>query len=155
MTARRPGPLRDEAARMLMHSSIVAELDAHEARLVIDAMSPMLVEAGTVIMEEGQTEDADYMALLLEGQVRAETASGVVGEEVVISILNPGQLIGEMGANGGTALHIFLDLARHLARHLLGRDTSTLLDQNRWRDEFLQKNAELFPSKSLVPISED
>ena len=102
MTARRPGPLRDEAARMLMHSSIVAELDAHEARLVIDAMSPMRIEAGTVIMEEGQTEDVDYMGLLLEGQVRAETASGVPGEDVVISILNPGQLVGEMGMLDGS-----------------------------------------------------
>ncbi|MDQ7958032.1 MAG: cyclic nucleotide-binding domain-containing protein [Rhodocyclaceae bacterium] len=102
MTTRRPSALRDEAARMLLRSSMVAELDAHEARLVIDAMSPMLVAAGTVIMEEGQTDDADYMALLLEGQVRAETASGVPGEEVVISILNPGQLIGEMGMLDGS-----------------------------------------------------
>lgn len=102
MTTRRPSPLRDEAARMLMRSSMVAELDAHEAKLVIDAMSPVLVAAGTIIMEEGQTDDADYMALLLEGQVRAETASGVPGEEVVISILNPGQLIGEMGLLDGS-----------------------------------------------------
>ncbi|HZF83476.1 MAG TPA: cyclic nucleotide-binding domain-containing protein [Burkholderiaceae bacterium] len=102
MTTRRPSPLRDEAARMLMRSSMVAELDAHEAKLVIDAMSPVLVAAGTIIMEEGQTDDADYMALLLEGQVRAETASGVPGEEVVISILNPGQLIGEMGMLDGS-----------------------------------------------------
>ena len=45
--------------------------------------------------------------------------------------------------------------AIYLANHRLGRDTSTLLDQYRWCDEFLQKNAELFQPKSLVPISED
>lgn len=102
MSIPRAQALRDEAARMLMRSSLVAELDAHEAQLIINAMSPVQATAGTVIMEEGQTEDADYMALLLEGQVRADTASGMPGEDVVISILNPGQLIGEMGVLDGS-----------------------------------------------------
>lgn len=34
--------------------------------------------------------------------------------------------------------------AIYLAYHLLGQDASTLLDDYRWRDEFLQKNAKLF-----------
>jgi len=93
--------LREEAARMLMRSSFVAEMDLHEATLVVDAMRPIAVEAGTVIMKEGQSEDVDYMALLLEGQVRAESASQMPGEEVVISIISPGQLIGEMGILDG------------------------------------------------------
>lgn len=93
--------LREEAARMLMRSSFVAEMDLHEATIVVDAMRPIAVEAGTVIMKEGQSEDVDYMALLLEGQVRAESASQMPGEEVVISIISPGQLIGEMGILDG------------------------------------------------------
>lgn len=93
--------LREEAARMLMRSSFVAQMDLHEATLVVDAMRPIAVEAGTVIMKEGQSEDVDYMALLLEGQVRAESASQMPGEEVVISIISPGQLIGEMGILDG------------------------------------------------------
>lgn len=93
--------LREEAARMLMRSSFVAEMDLHEATTVVDAMRPIAVEAGTVIMKEGQSEDVDYMALLLEGQVRAESASQMPGEEVVISIISPGQLIGEMGILDG------------------------------------------------------
>lgn len=40
--------------------------------------------------------------------------------------------------------------AIYLAYHLLDRDTSTLLDHYLWRDEFLQKNAELLQQKSLV-----
>ncbi|RYF79586.1 MAG: cyclic nucleotide-binding domain-containing protein [Comamonadaceae bacterium] len=93
--------LREEAALMLMRSSFVAELDLHEARIVVDAMRPLFVETGTVIMKEGQSEDVDYMALLLEGQVRAESASNMPGEEVVISIIGPGQLMGEMGILDG------------------------------------------------------
>lgn len=33
--------------------------------------------------------------------------------------------------------------AIYLANYLLGRDTTALLDDYRWRDDFLQKNAEL------------
>ena len=93
--------LREAAARMLMRTSLVAEMDLHEARIVVAAMRPVFVEAGTVLMREGQSQDVDYMALLLEGQVRAESASHMPGEEVVISIIGPGQLIGEMGILDG------------------------------------------------------
>ncbi|RYY91321.1 MAG: cyclic nucleotide-binding domain-containing protein [Comamonadaceae bacterium] len=89
--------LREQAALMLMRSSFVAELSLHEARVVVDAMRPLSLAAHTVLMTAGQSEDVDYMALLLEGQVRAESASHMPGEEVVISVIEPGQLIGEMG----------------------------------------------------------
>ncbi|MDA7418870.1 cyclic nucleotide-binding domain-containing protein [Xenophilus arseniciresistens] len=92
---------RDEAAAMLMRSSFVAGMDLDEARLVIDAMRPVFMPAGTVVMREGQTEDADYMALVLDGQVRAESSAQVPGQEVVMSIIGPGQLIGEMGLLDG------------------------------------------------------
>ena len=40
--------------------------------------------------------------------------------------------------------------AIYLAYHLLGRDTSTLLDHYRWRDEFLQENADLFMASRVA-----
>lgn len=93
--------LRDEAAHMLMRAGVVAELDLHDARVVIDAMRPVSAPAGTALMREGQAQDVDYMALLLEGQVRVESAASALGDEVVISIVGPGQLIGEMGLLDG------------------------------------------------------
>lgn len=36
--------------------------------------------------------------------------------------------------------------AIYLANHLLGRDTTTLLDHYRWRDDFLKRNAEVLAS---------
>jgi pre-rRNA-processing protein TSR3 len=48
--------------------------------------------------------------------------------------------------------------AIHLAYHLLGRNTATLLDHYRWRDEYLQTNAELLqqnPLSELAKISAD
>lgn len=92
---------RNDAAKMLMRGSLVAQLDAHEAELVIGVMRPQFVKAGTVIMREGEAEDVDYMALLLEGQVRAESSANMPGDEVVISIIGPGQMIGEMGLLDG------------------------------------------------------
>jgi CRP-like cAMP-binding protein len=95
--------LRDNAALMLMRASPVAELDFHDAGLVIDAMQPVFIEAGAVFIEEGQTDGNEFMALLIEGQVRAENATGVPGEDVVISLIGAGSLIGEMGLIDGAA----------------------------------------------------
>jgi CRP-like cAMP-binding protein len=93
--------LRDNAALMLIRASPVAELDFHDAGLVIDAMQPVFIEAGAVFIEEGQTDGNEFMALLIEGQVRAENATGVPGEDVVISLIGAGSLIGEMGLIDG------------------------------------------------------
>ncbi|MCU4118097.1 cyclic nucleotide-binding domain-containing protein [Variovorax sp. N23] len=93
--------LRDQAVLMLMRASPVAELDFHDAGLVIDAMQPAFVAAGTVFIEEGQTDGNEFMALLIEGQVRAENATGAAGENMVISLIGAGSLIGEMGLIDG------------------------------------------------------
>lgn len=93
--------LRDQAVLMLMRASPVAELDLHDAGLVIDAMQPAFVAAGTVFIEEGQTDGNEFMALLIEGQVRAENATGAAGENMVISLIGAGSLIGEMGLIDG------------------------------------------------------
>ena len=103
MSERRPSaiPLREQAAMMLMRASPIAPLDVHDAGLVIDAMQPVFVEAGTVFIEEGQTDGNEFMALLIEGQVRAENATNAPGEDVVISLIDAGSLIGEMGLIDG------------------------------------------------------
>ena len=103
MSERRPSaiPLREQAAMMLMRASPIAPLDVHDAGLVIDAMQPVFVEAGTVFIEEGQTDNNEFMALLIEGQVRAENATNAPGEDMVISVIDAGSLIGEMGLIDG------------------------------------------------------
>lgn len=94
--------IRDEAALMLMRMSPIAELDFHDASGVVAAMRPLFVPANTVFIREGQTDDTEFMALLLEGQVRAESrGDGGTDAELVISIFDPGALIGEMGLIDG------------------------------------------------------
>jgi CRP/FNR family transcriptional regulator, cyclic AMP receptor protein len=94
--------LRERAARLLMRAAPLAQLQLEDALRVIDAMEPVFVPTGLVLMEEGESDESDYMALVLEGEVRAESGTGVAGEEVVVSVIGPGSLIGEMGLIDGS-----------------------------------------------------
>jgi CRP-like cAMP-binding protein len=115
-------PLRDQAALMLIRASPVAELDVHDAGLVVDAMQPVFVEAGTVFIEEGQTDGNEFMALLIEGQVRAENATGAPGEDMVISLIGAGSLIGEMGLIDGAPRSATCTALTDLKLAILSRD---------------------------------
>ncbi|MDB5826519.1 MAG: hypothetical protein JWQ73_739 [Variovorax sp.] len=93
--------LRERAARLLMVAAPLAQLELEDALIVIDAMEPAFVRAGLILMEQDEANDTDYMALVLEGEVRAESGTGVTGEEIVVSVIGPGSLIGEMGLLDG------------------------------------------------------
>ena len=93
--------LRERAARLLMQAAPLAQLQFDDALTVIDVMEPVFVRTGLIVMEEGEDAETDYMALVLEGEVRAESGTGVAGEEVVVSVFGPGSLIGEMGLLDG------------------------------------------------------
>lgn len=93
--------LRERAAHLLMVAAPLAQLGIDDALVVIDAMEPFFVRAGLIVMEQGEAAETDYMALVLEGEVRAESGTGMTGEEVVVSVIGPGSLIGEMGLIDG------------------------------------------------------
>ena len=65
-------------------------------------MEPAFVTRGTVLMQEGEEDETDYMALVLEGEIRAESGIAIPGEQVVMSVLGPGSLVGEMGVLDGS-----------------------------------------------------
>ena len=94
---------RERAARLLMQAAPVAKLSLDEALFLIDAMDPAFVNRGTVLMEDGDEDETDYMALVLEGEIRAESGAALPGEQVVMSVLGPGSLVGEMGVLDGSA----------------------------------------------------
>ena len=93
--------LREHAVYLLTEIAPMADMALEEARVVVDAMRPVHVLADTLLFEEGDAVGNDYMVLVLEGQVRAETSTGMPGEDVVISVIGPGSLIGEMGVIDG------------------------------------------------------
>lgn len=89
--------LREHAAQLLAALAAVASLGIEDARRVVDVMVPAFVAAGTLVIKEGDAKNNDFMMLVLEGDVRAENVTPMPGEEVVISVIGPGHLIGEMG----------------------------------------------------------
>ncbi|VTU17496.1 Crp/Fnr family transcriptional regulator [Variovorax sp. PBL-E5] len=93
--------LREHAVHLLITAAPMAHMAAHEARIVVNAMKPLHLLPDTLLFEEGDAAGSDYMALVLEGQVRVVSAASVPGAEVVISVVGPGSLIGEMGVIDG------------------------------------------------------
>ena len=115
--------LRERAARLLMQAAPLANLQFEDAVIVIDAMEPVFVRTGLIVMEQGEAAETDYMALVLEGEVRAESGTGVTGEEVVVSVIGPGSLIGEMGIIDGGPRSATCTAATDLLVAVLSRDS--------------------------------
>ena len=64
-------------------------------------MRPLHVLADTLLFEEGDAVDNDYMVLVLQGQLRAVSSTSIPDGEVVITVVGPGSLLGEMGVIDG------------------------------------------------------
>ncbi len=86
---------------LLADAAALAGMTPDEACVIVDAMRPVQLLAGTLLFEEGDAVDNDYMVLVLEGQLRAVGNTGLPGEEMVISVIGPGSLLGEMGVIDG------------------------------------------------------
>jgi CRP/FNR family transcriptional regulator, cyclic AMP receptor protein len=108
-TARRWSQL--EAAELLVCSTALSELDRSDALKLVALMQPRHVQAGTVLVQEG-LKDTDFMLLILDGEasVQSDTDNGhsssdpaldETPEGLILSILGPGNLIGEMGVLDG------------------------------------------------------
>ena len=60
-----------------------------------------MIKAGTVIIQEGEVRQTDYMLLVLEGDIAVENELPGLHESMVVNIMGPGHLIGEMGVLDG------------------------------------------------------
>lgn len=89
------------AARLLVTPTALADLTIADALKVVGYMRPKLIKAGTVIIHEGEVKSNDYMLLLLEGDIAVESELPGLHETMVVNIMGPGHLIGEMGVLDG------------------------------------------------------
>ncbi len=96
------GDARENAARLLITPNGLAELSLADAREVVGFMRPKRVSAGTVFIQEGEALHVDDMMLILEGEATVEYEVSSPAETMVVSILGPGGLIGEMGLLDGS-----------------------------------------------------
>jgi CRP-like cAMP-binding protein len=97
----RGADLRERAIDLMQQAASTAGMSRSEAEAVVDAMKPLHLLADTLLFEEGDAAENDYMVLVLEGQLRAVSSAGIPGGEVVISVVGAGSLLGEMGVIDG------------------------------------------------------
>ncbi len=88
---------QERAARFLIVHTALADLSLEDARVVVGYMRPRRIRMGEVFIEEGEISDTDYMMLIIDGDVSVENHGTSHGDSMVMSIIGPGSLIGEMG----------------------------------------------------------
>jgi CRP/FNR family transcriptional regulator, cyclic AMP receptor protein len=90
------------AARLLVTSSALDDLRLADAARVVTYMRPKRIKAGTVFIQEGEVKQNDYMLLVLEGDIAVEADLPGFQDNMVVGIMGPGHLIGEMGVLDGS-----------------------------------------------------
>jgi len=89
--------MQTHAAALLVAGGALVELSAADARQVAGHMFMQHYDAGDVVIREGEAVHNDFMALVLDGEVTVENSLAAVQESIVVSVLGPGSLIGELG----------------------------------------------------------
>ena len=89
------------AARLLTMPSALAELSPTEAEFVIGYTQLRHFKAGTTVITQGERDRTGFMFLVLDGDVTVETVVVSRANSIVMSVMGPGSLLGEMGLLDG------------------------------------------------------
>jgi CRP/FNR family cyclic AMP-dependent transcriptional regulator len=119
----------DLAARLLMAPTALMQLTLPEARMVVRYMQPQILAKGTVFIREGDARDTGFLMLLLDGEVTVETLVVSRVEPIVITLLGPGSLIGELGMFDGLPRYASCVAATQLRCAILTRESLNRLMQ--------------------------
>lgn len=87
----------DLAVQLLTAPSALAQLSLSEAHEVVNFMKPVRFDTGTCFIQEGDSADTGFMALIIEGEVIVENITVSRIAPITTAILGPGSLVGEMG----------------------------------------------------------
>lgn len=113
--------VQEHAASLLVTEGALVALSQADALAVVARMRPHRLAAGTVLMRQGEHGEGDYsMALILSGEVTVEGVSA--SEDLVVSVLGPGSLIGELGLIDQAARSATCTAATDLALAVLSRE---------------------------------
>ena len=88
---------QEKAAQLLMTPTALADLSETDARAVVAGMVLSRVKRGTVLIKEGEVTHTDFMMLILDGEVLVDNEVTSMDDSMVMSVIGPGSLIGEMG----------------------------------------------------------
>lgn len=109
------------AARMLVTPTALDDLTLADAMKVVGYMRPKRIKAGTVFIQEGEIRQNDYMLLVLEGDIAVENELPGLSETMVVNIIGPGHLIGEMGVLDGSPRSATCTATTDIAAAVLSR----------------------------------
>lgn len=121
----------DLAARLLMTPTALMPLTMPEARIAVRYMQPQIVSKGSVFIREGDARDTGFLMLLLDGEVTVETR--VVGRTapIVITLLGPGSLVGELAMLDGLPRYASCVAATQLRCAILTRGAlNRMMEEN-------------------------
>ena len=118
-----------KAAALLVTEGALVELSAADARGIVSYMRPTRMPAGSVVIRAGESSHSDFMALILDGEVTVENEveSSGKGNSMVVSVLGPGSLIGDMGIIDGAPRSATCIASTDLALAVLTRQAMTQL----------------------------
>lgn len=122
-------PPQERAARQLITPGALVQLSLADAREVVTYMMPRRVPAGTTIFQAGDATDGDDMLLVIDGEVTVENQASPTSEGVVVTVLGPGSLIGEMGLIDGSPRSATCIAATNVAAGRLSREALARLMQ--------------------------
>ena len=92
---------KEKAAQLLLTPTDLADLSKADARSVVNFMQFRHVETGAIFIKEGEVTHTDFMVLILDGDVSVESEAASADGGIVMSLIGPGSLIGEMGLLDG------------------------------------------------------
>ena len=116
-----------KAAALLITEGALVELSAADAREVVSYMRPERIKAGEVVIREGESTRNDFVSLVLDGEVTVENSVAAAHDSMVVSILGPSSLIGDMGIIDGGPRSATCTASTDLALAVLTREALTRL----------------------------
>ena len=122
--------LAERAADLLRTPQTRLPLTFEEAGHVVSQMGIIPFPAGSTVLREGEGRRADYLLLLLEGEVQVESRANGGNDPMAISVLGPGSIIGEMSLlDGAPRSATCVALGNVLAAGLSRKGLELLIDE--------------------------
>ncbi len=119
---------RADVARLLVGRNALTELGLEDAMKVVALMESRRVKAGTKLVQEG-TSNTGYMVLVLRGDAVVEQDFVKRSDSLVLNVVGPGHVIGEMGLLDGEPRSATCTAASEMDVAVLSRDNITQLIQ--------------------------
>ena len=113
---------QEKAAQLLITPTALADLSASDARVVVGFMQPKRFKLGTVFIKEDEVTHTDFMMLILDGEVLVQNEVASASDGMVMSIMGPGSMIGEMGVLDGAPRSATCTATTDLTVAILSRD---------------------------------